>query len=100
MLDLDKKVGNRVCANTRAGGRTIALDKIVSSEPYSVKIPTGCTKEPKKGKRFCETCLAEFALTDKEKGDVIFLQSLHPVASLKRKKKYEAEGKRVGSGEE
>ena len=62
MLDLDK-VGNAVCANTKATGKTIELENSENKrEPYRVDIPTGCRREPKKKRRFCESCICEFAV--------------------------------------
>ena len=85
MLDLDKKVGNAVCANTKATGKTIELENSENKrEPYRVDIPTGCRREPKKKRRFCESCICEFAVTDSETSTVMFLESLHPLGCGRR----------------
>ena len=80
MLDLDKKVGNKVMANTKDGGKFVALDNSDNAvEPYHVFIPTGCMNETKRRKRFCDKCLGKFSVNAREGDDVIFLQSLHPL---------------------
>ena len=84
MLDLDKKVGNRVCANTKGGDSKIILEKSdKKSKPYSIEIKTGCKNEPKKSQRFCEECLSKFAVCNRDSKDVMFLESLHPLQSKK-----------------
>ena len=80
MLDLDKKVANRVCANTNGGVDTVELDNVKDKEnPYIVHIKTGCKNEPRRGERFCGSCMSEFAVEDRKTGDILFLESLHPV---------------------
>ena len=82
MIDMDKKVRNRICANTFGGYDSIVLrnsrDKM---RPYTASIKTGCKNVPKRGSRFCEKCKQSFSLKlDGTSGlrKVIFLESLHP----------------------
>ena len=96
MLDLDKKVGNKVCANTKGGSDQIKLDNMQEKgKPYVVNIKTGCKNEPKKGERFCACCMSSFSVSSKKTDDVLFLESLHPHSKLsegKQKSKCPGEG--------
>ena len=80
MLDCNQKVGSRVCANSKRKGDVIRLRNSNSAkEPYLIEIETGCKSETRRGMRFCEECLSEFGIRDKMTGDVLFLESLHPL---------------------
>ena len=48
-------------------------------KPYLVEIKTCCRREPRTGKRFCDEWLAEFRVRDQSSGDILFLESLHPL---------------------
>ena len=84
MIDLDKKVANRICANTKGAEDVIMLDNKGSKNRfYEVKIKTGCKNEPRKGERFCPKCMSYFSLPGKSKQAICFLQSLHPMVKRK-----------------
>ena len=86
MLDLDKKVANRVCANTKGGNEVIKLENNKDrKKPYHVEIRTGCKNEPKRRDRFCEVCMSNFSVDAKDKDSICFFQSLHPLGCKKRK---------------
>ena len=96
MIDLDKKVRNRICANTLGGCESIVLhnskDKM---HPNTAFIKTGCKNVPRRGSRFCNRCKQSFSLKiDGTSGfkKVIFLESLHPTEkeSFKLKRGREA----------
>lgn len=79
MLDCDQKVASRVCANSNKTNEMIDLDKSTEvNQPYAIEIKTGCSNGDRRGRRFCDNCLAEFGCRDKDAGDVLFLESLHP----------------------
>ena len=95
MLDLDKKVANRVCANTKGGVDRVELDNAKDKEnSYVVHIKKGCRNEPRRGERFCDLCMSEFAVKDRKTGDVLFLESLHPV-ELKSTRAGHCEGSKL-----
>ena len=95
MIDLDKKVGNRVCANTKGGSDVVSLDKVEPAQcPYLISIRTGCKNEPRRGDRFCKKCMSEFAVTSKGEESICFLQSLHPLGG--RNKKHESSITKLG----
>ena len=86
MLDLDKKVGNRICANTKQNSDVIKLANTEDVEkPYHIEIRTGCKNEPRKGDRFCKACMSEFSISKSENSSICFLQSLHPLGMKKRR---------------
>ena len=85
MMDLDKKVASRVCANSKRKGEVLNLENHADpSNPYHIEIKTGCKKKTKRGHRFCTDCLSELGVKDKSTGELLFLESLHPL-SLGRK---------------
>ena len=84
MLDLDKKVGNRVCSNT-LGFEEIRFRKHDHrAKPYVFKLRTGCKSEVKRGKNFCEGCTEKFSVKDKKTGNLLFLESMHPLGNTTR----------------
>ena len=86
MVDLDQKVANRVCANSKGSDDVLLLEnKEEEGNPYEIKIKTGCKNEPRRGERFCRTCMSDFAVPGKSKEDVCFLQSLHPLNRINQR---------------
>ena len=70
-----------MCANSKKSGEIIKLDNSYEvDQPYTIEIKTGCKKGVKRGRRFCNDCLAVFGGRDEVTGDVLFLESLHPRA--------------------
>ena len=87
MIDLDKKVANKVCANSKGSEDILRLENSSNkASPYTVKIRTGCKNEPRKGERFCRKCMGEFSVHKEGEQNICFLQSLHPLGSKKRKR--------------
>ena len=86
MIDLDKKVANKVCANSKGSEDILRLENSSNkASPYTVKIRTGCKNEPRKGDRFCKACMSEFSISKSENSSICFLQSLHPLGMKKRR---------------
>ena len=81
MLDLDKKVGNRVCSNTLQYENFILQNEANNAQPYIFKLRTGCKNEPRRGHKFCETCTNKYSVEDDTTGELLFLESIHPLGN-------------------
>ena len=60
---------------------SIIQNEVESADPYIFKLRTGCKNEPKRGKKFCESCKKKYCGEDVTTGKLLFLESIHPLGN-------------------